>query len=154
MVEVHRSSSTAHGLFFPVFIHRILLKLGLDEFPTSEPVHIIVPIGATFLRQRATQMRASSKCSRVESSSGVASPLLPSSSDPIAEEYVGPMATVDPPPSTSGDSSIRSMLDTVITVQAAHGQLLVDVLMELQALRVDLASIRRSPPQPPFDDES
>ena len=27
-------------------------------------------------------------------------------------------------------------------VQAAHGQLLVDVFMELQALRADLASIR------------
>ena len=27
-----------------------------------EPVHIVAPIGVTFLRQRATQMRASSKC--------------------------------------------------------------------------------------------
>ena len=46
------------------------------------------------------------------------------------------------------------MLDTVITVQAAHDQLLVDVLTNLQALRVDMASIRRTPPPPPFDDES
>ena len=53
LVEVHRSSSSAHALFFPVFIHQILLHLGLAEFPASEPVHIIVPIGATFLRQRA-----------------------------------------------------------------------------------------------------
>ena len=53
LVEVHRSSSTAHGLFFPIFIHWILLHLGLDEFLASEPVHIIAPIGATFLRQRA-----------------------------------------------------------------------------------------------------
>ena len=45
------------------------------------------------------------------------------------------------------------MLDTVKTVQATHGQLLVDVLIELQALRADLASIRRSPPPPPFDEE-
>ena len=52
LVEVHRSSSSAHALFFPVFIHWILLHLGLDEFPTFEPVHIIAPIGATFLRQR------------------------------------------------------------------------------------------------------
>ena len=51
--EIYRSSSTAHALFFPVFIHRILLHLGLDEFPASEPVHIIAPIGATFLGQRA-----------------------------------------------------------------------------------------------------
>ena len=46
------------------------------------------------------------------------------------------------------------MLDTVITVQVAHSQLLVDVLTELQALRVDLASIRQSPPPSPFDNES
>ena len=53
LIEVHRSSSIAYALFFPVFIHRILLHLGLDEFLTSEPIHIIAPIGATFLRQRA-----------------------------------------------------------------------------------------------------
>ena len=50
LVEVHRSSSSAHALFFLVFIHQILLHLGLDVFPASEPVHIIAPIGATFLR--------------------------------------------------------------------------------------------------------
>ena len=48
--EVHRISSTVHAFFHPVFIHRILLFLGLDDFPASEPVHIIVPISATFLR--------------------------------------------------------------------------------------------------------
>ena len=53
LVEVHRSSSKSHGLSFPVFIHRILLNLGLEDFPASEPVHIIAPIGDTFLRQRA-----------------------------------------------------------------------------------------------------
>ena len=50
LVEVHRSSSSVHALFFPIFIHRILLHLGLEEFPTSEPVHIIAPIGVSFLR--------------------------------------------------------------------------------------------------------
>ena len=53
LVEVQRSSSSAHALFFSVFIHRILLHLGLEEFLAFEPVHIIAPIGATFLRQRA-----------------------------------------------------------------------------------------------------
>ena len=53
LIEVHRSSSIAHGLFFPVFIHRILLHLGLEDFPVSKPIYIIAPIGATFLRQRA-----------------------------------------------------------------------------------------------------
>ena len=54
LVEVYRSSSSSHTLFFPIFIHRILLHLGLEDFPASEPVYIIAPIGATFLRQRAT----------------------------------------------------------------------------------------------------
>ena len=50
LIEVHWSSSTAYALFFPVFIHRILLYLGLVEFPAFEPAHIVAPIGATFLR--------------------------------------------------------------------------------------------------------
>ena len=53
----------------------------------------------------------------------------------------------------SDDSSIHRMLDTVMTVQAAHDQLLVDVLTELQALHAEMASFIRSPPPPPFDDE-
>ena len=55
--EVYRSSSIAHALFHPVFIHRILLFLGFDDFPASEPVHIVASIGATFLRQRVAHMR-------------------------------------------------------------------------------------------------
>ena len=53
--EVHRSSAVGHALIHPIFIHRILLYLGLDGFPSGEPVHVIAPIGATFLRQRAAQ---------------------------------------------------------------------------------------------------
>ena len=48
--EVHRSSAVTYVLIHPIFIHRILLFLGLDDFPTDEPVHLIAPIGATFLR--------------------------------------------------------------------------------------------------------
>ena len=51
--EVHRSSAVGHALIHPIFILRILLYLGLDGFPSGEPVHVIAPIGATFLRQRA-----------------------------------------------------------------------------------------------------
>ena len=71
--EVHRSSSTAYALFHPIFIHRILLFFGLNDFPASEPIHIIAPIGATFLRQMAAQMRESSKRPHVEPS-GTAPP--------------------------------------------------------------------------------
>ena len=70
LVEVHRSSFTTHGLFFLVFIYRILLHIELEDFPAFEPVHIIAPINATFLRQRVAQMRASSKRPKVKSSTG------------------------------------------------------------------------------------
>ena len=56
LIKVYGSSSTVHALFFPIFIHQILLHLGLEQFPTSEPVHILAPIGATFPRQRVAQM--------------------------------------------------------------------------------------------------
>ena len=46
---------------------------------------------------------------------------MPPSGDPTAEEYVNPIAAIDPTPSSSSDASLRSMLDTVIIVQVAHG---------------------------------
>ena len=46
------------------------------------------------------------------------------------------------------------MLETIITIQAAHGQILVDMLAKLQALCADLVSVQHSTPPPPFDDES
>ena len=64
----------------------------------------------------------------------------------------GAIATDVPPPTTSDDSDIRRTLDHVLTVQAAHRQILVDVLDEIRGLRVDLARFRRSSPLPPFDD--
>ena len=46
------------------------------------------------------------------------------------------------------------MLDTVMVVQAAHWQILLDMLTELQALLADLAGARVSTPlAPPFDDD-
>ena len=61
-------------------------------------------------------MRASSKHPRVESFLGVAPPPPASSSDPTADEYVDPTTATAPSLSTSDDSSIRRMLDTVITI--------------------------------------
>ena len=52
---------------------------------------------------------------------------------------------------TSDDSDIRRTLDHVLTIQAAHGQILVDVHNEIRGLRVELAQFRRSSPPPPFD---
>ena len=61
-------------------------------------------------------MRASSKRPRVETS-GVAPPHPSFISDTTAEESVDPVAaTTIPPPSTSDDSDIQRMLETVMTV--------------------------------------
>ena len=63
-------------------------------------------------------MRASFKRPRVESS-GIAPPLPSSTGDTMAEESVDPAAIaaiVGPPPSSSDDSNIRHMLETVMTV--------------------------------------
>ena len=123
--EVHRSSAIWHALIYPIFIHRILLFLGLADFPSSEPVHVVGPLGATFLRQRATHLRADPSVSRGASSSSV--PLPPSSTGAAATTNV-------PPPTTSDDSDIRRTLDYVLTVQAAQGQVLVDILDEIRGL--------------------
>ena len=72
--EVHRSSVVAHALINPIFILKILLFLGLDDFPADELVHIIAPIGATFLRQRAAHLRVGPTRPR-GASSGVVPPL-------------------------------------------------------------------------------
>ena len=65
-------------------------------------------------------MRGSSKRLKVESSSGAPPPPPASSSgDSTADAFVDPTATAASQPSTSDDSSIRRMLDTVMTIQAA-----------------------------------
>ena len=50
--RVYRSSAIGHALIYPIFIHRILLFLGLADFLSSKPVHVVGPLGATFLHQR------------------------------------------------------------------------------------------------------
>ena len=134
--EVHRSSVIGHALIHPILIYRILLFLGLADFPSSEPVHVVAPLGATFFRQRATHLRVDHSGHRGASSGDV--PLPPSSTGVDAAETSGAAADV-PPPTTSDDSDIRRMLDHVWTVQAAQGQILVDVLDEIRGLRTDLA---------------
>ena len=145
--EVHRSSAIGHALIYPIFIHRILLFLGLADFPSSEPVHVVGPLGATFLRQRAAHLRADPSVSRGASSSSIPPP--PSSTS--AAETFGAATDVSPP-TTSDDSDIRRTLDHVLTVQVAQGQVLVDILDEIRCLRADLARFRNSSSLPPFDD--
>ena len=48
--KIHRISAIGNALIHPNFIHRILLFLGLANFLAGEPVHVVGPLGATFLR--------------------------------------------------------------------------------------------------------
>ena len=114
--DVHRSSTVGHALIHPIFIHRILLFLGLADFPSSESVHVVAPIGATFLRQRAAHLRVDHSHPRGASFSVVPSP--PSSTGADAAETSSATATNADVPSltTSDDSDIRYMLDHVLTV--------------------------------------
>ena len=147
--EVHRSFTIGHALIYPIFIHRIILFLGLADFPASEPVHVVGPLGITFLRQRTAHLRADPSISRGAFSSSVPPP---SSSTGVAETSGGGgVATDVPPPTTMDDSDIRRMLDHVLTVQAAQGQILVDILDEIRGLRAYLEWFRSSSSPPPFD---
>ena len=75
--------------------------------------------------------------------SGVVPPPPSSTGADTAETSGVAAADADvPPPTTSDDSDIRRTLDHVLTVQAAHGQILVDVLNEIRALRTELAQFR------------
>ena len=85
-------------------------------------------------------------------SSGVVPP-PPSSTSADTAEASGAVAVDDvPPPTTLDDSDIRRMLDHVLTVQVARGQILVDVLNEIRGLHAKLAQFQRSSLPPPFDD--
>ena len=89
-------------------------------------------------------MRVAPSRPRGASSSGV--PPSPSSTGTAAAETSGAAADADvPPPTASDDLDIRRTLDHVLTVQAAQGQILVDVLDEIRALRAELAQFRPPP---------
>ena len=95
-------------------------------------------------------MRANPSGPRGASSGDVPPP--PSSTGAAIAETSGATVAVVPPPTTLDDSNIRRTLDHVLIVQAAQGQILVDVLDEIRGLQVDLSWFRRSSSPPPFDD--
>ena len=98
-------------------------------------------------------MRESSKSLRVEPSGTTPPPSsIGTTSGEASADPVGAAATVVPPPSTSGDFDIHRTLETIMTIQAAHGQILVDMLDELRALRANLVHLKCSPSPLTFDD--
>ena len=110
-----------------MYIYRILRFLGLSEFPPLELAHIIVPIGATFLRQRQAQMKSAkpstgtSKRSRVEASTTArAFGIVPTTE----ETFVDPTVAVDPSggandvnPTVAPPLSLRAMMESFMTAQ-------------------------------------
>ena len=106
--EVHRSFAIGHALIHPIFIHRILLFLGLADFPSDELVHVVTSLGATFLRQRVAHLRIDPSGPRGASSSDVPPP-PPSTGAAVVETSgagAGAAATDVPPLTTSDDSDI------------------------------------------------
>ena len=150
--EVHRSSAIGHALIHPIFIHRILLFLGLADFPSGEPIHVITPIDATFLRQRAAHLRVDPSRPKGASSGIVPSPPSSTGVDATETSSGGAANANVPPPTISNDLDIRRTLDHVLIVQAAQGRILEDMLDEIHGLRAELAQFRRSSSPPHFDD--
>ena len=117
--EVHRSSAIEHALIHPIFIHRILLFLGLADFPSGEPVHVVAPLGATFLRQRAAHLRVDPSGPRGASFGDVPPPPSSTGVDAAETSNAGAATANIPSPTTLDDSDIRRTLDHVLIVEAA-----------------------------------
>ena len=96
--EVHKSSAVGHALIHPIFIHRILLFLGLADFPSGEPVHVVAPISATFLKQRAAYLR-------INPSLGIVPPPPSSTSTDATKTSSATTTDADVPSLTTSDDS-------------------------------------------------
>ena len=94
-----------------------------------------------------------------KSSRGEASTAAPTfGAMPATEEvHVDPIATVDPSGDDDTDDlivtpllSLHAIMESFMTTQAAHGQLIDDLFTEVAALRTNFAEYRSS--FPPLDD--
>ena len=66
--------------------------------------------------------------------------------DPTASDAKTVDPTVTPP------LSLQAIMETFMTTQAAYGQLIDELLIEVVALRADFAKYKSVfPPPPPFD---
>ena len=80
--------------------------LGLVDFLAGEPIQVIAPIGATFLRQRAAHLRVGSTHPRGDSSSAVPPPPFSTGADTVKASSATAVDADVPPPTTSDDSDI------------------------------------------------
>ena len=69
----------------------------------------------------------------------------------VAVDPVGGVEDVDS--TVAPPLSLRAMVQSIMTTQAAHGQLLDELLTKVATLRADFTDYRSSfPPPPPFED--
>nr|POE74334.1 60s ribosomal protein l6-1 [Quercus suber] len=145
---------------------RILDYLELQCFPSLELVHLTSTIRATFLKQHSVQKKTVEASAGTTKTPGVESTAEDVSTNSPAEDVpINPIATVldddeeddsdldadDAGPFTSSPS-LHDMMETFMLTQAAHGQLLDDLISYVAALRADFAKYKRSfPPSPPSD---
>ena len=122
IVDIYRSKSKDQKLFFPLFIFQILRFLELSEFPSLELVHIMSPIGTTYLRQRQVQVRSTEPSTRMskrtQGDDFTTSGVMPT----VDETYVDPTTAMDPTghakdvdPSVAPPLSLRAMMQSIMT---------------------------------------
>ena len=70
---------------------------------TGEPIHVIAPKGATFLRQRTAHLRVGSLRPRGESSGAVPLPPFSTGANKAEASSVAAVDADVPPPTTSND---------------------------------------------------
>ena len=76
--------------------------------------------------------------------------------DPTEEIHVDPIAAVDlaadaetDDPTVAPPLSLQAMMETFMTTQATHGQLIDELIIEVALLRADFAEYRSAFPPPP-----
>ena len=134
-----------------MYIYRILRFLGLSEFLPLKLIHITTSIVATFLGERQAQMKnvepsiGTSKRSWGEAfTTATVSGTMPT----IEETFVDPTTVMDPSggvddvdPTIAPLLSLRAMIKSFMTTQAAHWQLLDELLMEVASLKAEICGV-------------
>ena len=113
----------------------------MSEFPSLEFVHIITPVGTTYLRQRQAQMKSVEPTTRMpKRPRGDASTTF-GAKLAAKETYVDLMNVVDlagrpkdVDPSRAPPLSLQAMLQSIMTTQATQGHLLDELLTEVASL--------------------
>ena len=166
IVEVYRIKSRKQRLFFLVFIRRILDYLELEHFPCLDLVHLTTPIGATFLKHRFAQKKTFEPSASTTKRPRVESITEDVPTDPPTKDVLINPTTAVPKDDDKDDAnldadvvgpsitphSLCEMMETFMMTQAAHGQLLDDLISDVVVLRADFAKYRRSFPPLPLSD--